>query len=99
MLKVMANDKAEVARTVVPSSCYTAADGKFALSTYSSGDGLPVGEYSLTFQYGVYAIMGNQYTGDKFKGKYAKKGDSTFTFTVKEGEPVDMGTIELTTGK
>lgn len=99
MIRVVANDTAEPARTVVPPSGFTNDTGKFSLTTFREGDGAPAGEYRLTFQYGSMAmIMGRQYQGDKFKGKYAKKDDSKFTLTVKAGEPVDLGTIELTTG-
>ncbi len=79
------------------SAAKTDAEGKFQISTYKSGDGMPVGDYVLTFAWGEINLISMQYSGDKFNGKYADPATSPHKFTVKEGVPTDLGTIELTT--
>lgn len=82
------------------SSGMTDKEGNFSIGTYENGpnaDGAPPGEYVLVFQWGQINLMGGSgYGGDKFKGKYADPDKSEFKVTV-ESEPVDLGTIELTT--
>lgn len=75
----------------------TDQDGKFAVSTYSDGDGAPAGEYTLTFVWNQLNRMSMSYEGDKLKGKYEDPQGSQFKVTVKPGKPVDMGRIELST--
>lgn len=78
--------------------CMTSEDGKFALSTYEDGDGVPPGEYTLTFVWGTMNLVSMSYGGpDQLKGRYKDPKTSEFRFTATEGEPVDMGTIALTT--
>ncbi len=74
-------------------------DGTFALSTYEAGDGIPVGEYKLTFQLGRQNMMRARFEGDDFNGKYIDPDKSEHKVTVGENdtEPIDLGTIELTT--
>jgi hypothetical protein len=79
------------------SAAYTDAEGKFQISTFKSGDGVPVGDYALTFAWGEINLISMQYSGDKFNGKYSDPATSPHKFTVKEGVPTDLGTIELTT--
>ena len=79
------------------SSTFTDAEGKFEIATYQSGDGVPVGSYVLTFQWGERNLISFQYGGDKFNGKYSDPKTSTIKFDVQEGQPTDLGTIELTT--
>ena len=69
-------------------------DGAFKLGTYESGDGLPAGSYTLTFNWIEMGLTPK----DKFKGKYANPAKSEQKFTVEghEEEQVDLGTIELT---
>ena len=99
MIRVVAEDMSGTPRSGAAPSGFTDMEGKFKLRTFREDDGAPDGEYRLTFQYGTKSlIMGRDYKGDKFKGKYAKKEDSKFPLKV-EGKPVDMGTIELKTGK
>lgn len=82
------------------SSCLTGEDGKFQISTYSTGDGVPEGDYVLTFLWGKMDLIAGSYGGpDQLKGKYSDPGKSEVKFTVKKGEPVDLGKIELTTAK
>lgn len=80
------------------SSTETDADGVFAISTYTSGDGMPVGNYTLTFTWQEYNIISRSYSGkDKLNDRYSDPEKSTFKISVKEGEENDMGTIALTT--
>jgi hypothetical protein len=79
------------------SAALTDKDGKFKISTYQAGDGVPVGDYVLTFAWGQMNLLTMQYSGDKFNGKYADPKTTPHKFSVKEGVPTDLGTIELTT--
>ncbi len=77
---------------------YTEEDGSFAISTKTTGDGLPAGEYVLTFEWGQMNYISMQYGGpDKLKGRYADAKKSTVKFKVVPGKPVDLGRIELKT--
>lgn len=79
------------------SSC-TGDDGKFRLSTYEQGDGVPEGEYVLTFMWGQMKLISMQYEGpDKLKGRYTTPEKSPCRFKVEKGKPVDLGRINLTT--
>ncbi|MGE5191197.1 MAG: hypothetical protein ACM3U2_01765, partial [Deltaproteobacteria bacterium] len=79
------------------SQCFTAADGTFEISTYEAGDGVPEGEYVLTFQWGEWNLFSRTYDGDKLDGRYSDPAKSATKFEVVAGEPTDLGTIELTT--
>lgn len=82
------------------SSALTGQDGKFTISTYESGDGVPPGEYAVTFFWGKLNLMAASYGGpDKLNGKYSDPKSSTFVITVKQDAPTDMGRIELSTDK
>ena len=68
------------------------------ISTYNAGDGVPPGEYTLTFAWQEFNLLSRQYSGpDKLKQRYSDPANSTFKITVKEGEELDMGIIALTT--
>lgn len=75
----------------------TKKDGTFAVSTFEAGDGASVGDYVVTFVWGEARGMSIDTSTDRLKGKYSDPEKSEFKVTVKEGEPTDMGTIELTT--
>ncbi|HAH47385.1 hypothetical protein [Gimesia sp.] len=80
------------------SGSQTANDGTFEISTYTSGDGMPEGEYALTFLWGKMNMMSRSYGGpDKLKKRYTNPEKSEIKFTVEPGKPVDLGVIELTT--
>lgn len=85
------------AKDPTESSCFTDSEGKFKISTYQNGDGVPVGRYVLTFQWGQRNLFSGGYGGDQFNGKYVDPKTSTIKFEVKEGQPTDVGTIALTT--
>lgn len=80
------------------SQTMTGEDGKFAISTYESGDGVPAGEYALTFYWGQLNLISANYGGpDKLKKRYRDPKKSEIKFTVEPGQPTDLGTLELTT--
>ncbi|MBW3599311.1 MAG: hypothetical protein KY475_18830 [Planctomycetes bacterium] len=80
------------------STTFTGKDGKFSLSTYEAGDGVPAGDYAVTFRWGELNVFSMQYGGpDKLKGKYDDPETTPFQVTVEEGKPTDLGRIELTT--
>lgn len=80
------------------SETFSDKDGKFAVSTYEQGDGVPEGEYVLTFYWGTINPLNMQYGGeDKLKRKYADPATSKFRIKVENGKPTDMGRIELST--
>ncbi len=73
----------------------TDKDGKFAASTYVLGDGVPPGEYTLTFSWPQLNMISMAFEGDKLKGKYDKPAKSQHKVTVESGKPLDLGTIDL----
>ena len=80
------------------SSAMTGPDGKFAISTYQSADGVPAGEYLLTFTWGTFNMISKSYGGpDKLNGRYADHQKSGHRFKVESGKPTDLGRIELST--
>ncbi len=80
------------------SSAFTGKDGKFAISTFEQGDGVPEGEHVLTFEWGQWNFVSGQYGGpDKLKGRYSDPQKSTFRFKVEKGKPTDLGRIDLST--
>src|SRR5262245_60447561 len=57
--------------------------GKFALSTYSEGDGAPAGEYIVCFEWpNKHPIKGTFEGSDRLGGKFYNKAESTHRFTV-----------------
>lgn len=80
------------------SSAVSDPDGKFAFSTYETGDGLPPGAYRLTVSWQELNRMSASFSGpDKLNGRYSKPEDSKFEVTVEAEKPVDLGVLELTT--
>jgi len=97
-LQVAAVPKGGAGAVPMNSTALTAGNGTFSLSTYESGDGVPPGDYTLTFVWGEMNLMNGQYSGDKLEGKYADAAKSEVTLTITAGvEPKDLGTIELST--
>ena len=79
-------------------ACVAGEGGKFALSTYDSGDGVPEGEYQLTFIAGEVNLMTGGFSGDIFKGKYSDPKTSEIKISVSDdNDKIDLGTIDLTT--
>jgi hypothetical protein len=95
-LRVVAVPDGSTSSVPIESSALTTQDGTFSLSTYESGDGVPAGNYKLTFVWGEINLMNGQYSGDQFNGKYADPAKSEHNLTVTDSdEPHDLGVIEL----
>jgi hypothetical protein len=78
------------------SSGITDKDGVFKLNTYNQGDGIPPGEYRLTFLWGTLSMRGGMKGMDQLGGRYYFPEDSPFTVTVAETEDdLDLGVFEL----
>ena len=72
--------------------------GKFQISTYTQADGVPEGEYALTFVWGQLNRFSNTYGGpDKLRDRYADPKNSAKRFKVEKGKPNDLGRIDLST--
>ena len=68
------------------------------IATYEASDGVPEGEYVLTFMWGKINLISGGYGGpDKLNGRYTDPETSEVKVTVKAGEATELGTIELTT--
>ena len=77
---------------------FTNEDGSFALRTYAADDGLPAGNYALTFKWFPPTEEERKREGaenDRLDGKYLDMKDSVKSFTVEEGKPLDLGMIDL----
>ncbi len=62
--------------------------GEFALSTLTTGDGAPAGQYDVTIVWPIrYNPISTRWEGDKLKGKYKDKSKPFTTVTV---EPKDQ---------
>jgi len=80
------------------SSAFTDENGKFEISTYESADGVPAGNYVLTFMWGKWNQISMTYGGpDKLNDRYTDPKDSQFKVTVEDGKPTEVPKIELTT--
>jgi hypothetical protein len=80
------------------STAMTDDNGKFSLSTYGLADGVPEGDYAVTFMWGKLNLFSMQYGGpDKLNNKYNDPKTTPFKIKVEKGKPQDMGRIELTT--
>ncbi len=96
-LSVRCEPTFEKAPEVPSSAAFTTDDGKFAISTFESGDGAPAGKYKVVFFWGQFNLMSGQYGGpDKLRDRYRKPENSQWEITVGS-EPIDLGKIELST--
>lgn len=78
------------------STAFTDPQGKFKISTYETGDGVPEGEYKLTFFWGQMNLFSMSYGGpDKLNKRYDDPEKSEHRVTVQNGKPTDLGRIEL----
>lgn len=72
--------------------------GKFSFATYAAGDGVPAGDYVLTASWQTFNLMSREYSGpDRLNNRYSDPATSQLKYTVKAGEPLDLGVVELTT--
>ena len=72
----------------------TGEGGKFSLSTYVNGDGIPYGEYVLEFKLLEQRLSGEV---DKFGGNYSNIRSPFMTIKVEKDADLDLGEIELKT--
>jgi hypothetical protein len=80
------------------SQAFTNESGRFEIATYEAADGVPEGEYVLTFMWGQLNLISGGYGGpDKLNGRYTDPGASQHRFKVEAGKPTNLGRIELTT--
>jgi len=79
------------------SAAFTDEKGKFKIATYQAADGVPEGEYLLTFEWGKWNLDGSYGGPDRLKGRYKDPTRSRVRFKVEKGKPTDLGKIELTT--
>ena len=70
----------------------TGEGGRFSLSTYVHGDGVPYGEYALEFKWIEQRLSGEF---DRLGGLYSYPSPTTFKITVKRGTDLDLGEIRL----
>ena len=77
------------------SSGITDADGAFQISTYSLGDGAPVGDYAITMVWSKFDVMTRTQVGDHLQGKYASQDKTKIEWTIPATDVFDAGTIEL----
>lgn len=79
-------------------SATTDKDGNFKISTYQQSDGVPEGDYVLTFFKKKFDMLKMQYLGDdELEGRYSNPKKSEVKVSVRKGEPNDLGTVGLTT--
>jgi len=79
---------------------FTNPDGTLRISTYADGDGVPEGEYKVTFKQQEYNMLSRNFSGpDKLKEKYADPKTTPFALKVGPGQSNDLGNVELTTKK
>ena len=78
-----------------PLTATTDKNGAFSMATYKKGDGLPEGNYVLTFTWSEPGLV----VKDRLKGKYADTKKSAHKVTVVTGKSNDLGEIELSTKK
>lgn len=72
--------------------------GDFQISSFTSGDGAPVGDFTLTFEWPEKSgAFKTQFEGpDRLRGKYKDISTSSHKVTIdKQGK--DLGTINLST--
>ena len=69
--------------------------GKFSLSTYVNGDGIPFGEYALEFKWMEQRLSGEV---DRFGGRYSYPAPPLMKIQVNN-KSIDLGEIRLETKK
>lgn len=80
------------------SRCMTETGGGFEISTYEKGDGVPGGDYALTFFWGEMNLITRSFGGDdKLGNRYDTVEKSPVKFSVKSNDPIDLGVIDLKT--
>jgi hypothetical protein len=79
----------------------TDEDGHYVFGTYTANDGLPPGEYAITFVWPPTAMRrGSRMDDVKFdqlNGKYASVEQSPLKFKLEPDTPLELKTIDLKT--
>lgn len=79
----------------------TDGEGNFTLGTYEIADGVPPGEYRLTFLWPPVALKkqsrAEEEKHDLLKGKYLDPQQSPVKLSVIDGLPIVLETVDLTT--
>jgi hypothetical protein len=71
--------------------------GEFVMSTFVTGDGIPAGEYDVTFTWPIRKNpISTLWEGDKLKGRYADKAKAVYKVTV-EPKAQQLEPFKLTT--
>ena len=92
-LIVKCHPEADTSELQSPLIATTDDEGNFSFGMYESGGGVPEGTYKLAF---IWMTSGEK-RRDQLQGAYADPEKSDFTATVVDGEPHDLGVIELST--
>ena len=97
-LRVTCENAAEGNEPSLRSLGLTDAKGTVAFSTFRDSDGVPPGDYVLTFAWQDWDDYWNRHEGpDRLGGRYSDPEKSEYRLTVREGETTDLGTIKLST--
>lgn len=95
-VKIIFHAKTSDPSNATLSMAKTDAEGRFKAWTYQADDGVPPGDYTVTFDDQSKTQPHMRSSPDLFNGKYSDPKKSEFKVKVPEsGEPIDMGTIEL----
>ena len=70
------------------------ADGSFTLTTHTTGDGAPPGEYRVTVEQWLAGAKADDPPTSRLPAKYAKPETSGFTATVGDGA-TELKTIDI----
>ena len=91
-LRVIINPITDIGKIKYSPAAVTDATGNFQITSLRPGDGAPVGEYAVTFEWPdhINDPMNPDPTPeiDRFRGHYANAQSTMFKFTVKDGENV-----------
>jgi hypothetical protein len=82
-----------------PFVCSAQSDekGEFVMSTFVTGDGVPAGEYDVTFTWPLRKNpISTLWEGDKLKGRYADKAKAVHQVTI-EKKAQELEPFKLTT--
>jgi hypothetical protein len=76
---------------------YTDAEGRFTMTTFKPGDGVPAGEYAITVEYRERSQSGIEKIGGKnlLPARYSKPETSGLRCKVEEGDN-ELPVIKLT---
>lgn len=101
IIRCVPNDKFEHTSLANSLGGRTDAKGNFTLGTYEIADGVPPGEYALTFLWPPVTLKRQSHADaekhDRLKGKYLNVEQSVLKLTVEKGKPIILETVDLQT--